>query len=148
MRYLYDVLVHYYPSCEEKWASFELIIHLAIDILLPVKNVKKCTNEPPWMTHHLKSLVRQRQKALASGNHQLFKNLRNSVNCERKQCRSKFFDTNVKQLRISNPKQWRKSVKSLCGMDPVTRTNNLRHLLNPSSDEHAQRESLTFTSCQ
>ena len=72
-----------------------------MEILLPTKTVKKYLNEPPWMTQDLKSLIQQRQKALANGRDQLFKSLRNRVNRERKQCRGKYFDSKVSQLEVS-----------------------------------------------
>ena len=71
-----------------------------------VKTIKKYLNEPPWMTQHLKALIRQRQKALVNGRDQLFKSLRNRVNRERKQCRSEYFDSKVSQLKVPDPKQW------------------------------------------
>ena len=78
-----------------------------MEILLPTKTVKKYLNEPPWtLTQDLKSLIQQRQKALANGRDQLFKSLRNRVNRERKQCRNKYFDSKVSQLGVSDPKQW------------------------------------------
>ena len=59
----------------------------------PQKTIKKWLDDPPWMTQHLKSLIQQRQKALAKGHDQLFKSLRNRVNMKRKQCRSKYYDS-------------------------------------------------------
>ena len=67
-------------SCDEKWSAFESIIRCGMDILLPTKTIKKRLDDPPWMTQHLKSLIQQRQKALAKGHEQLFKSLRNRVN--------------------------------------------------------------------
>jgi hypothetical protein len=63
-------------SCDEKWSAFESIIRFGMDILLPTKTIKKRLDDPPWMTKHLKSLIQQRQKALAKGHDQLFKSLR------------------------------------------------------------------------
>ena len=119
-------------------AKFYLsIIRFGMDILLPTKTIKKRLDDPPWMTQHLKSLIQQRQKALAKGHDQLFKSLRNRVNRERKQCRSKYYDSKVSQLKVSDPKQWWKSVKYLCGMDPVNHKYDLRHLqiLSSTGDE-------------
>ena len=120
-------------SCDEKWSAFESIIRFGMDILLPTKTIKKRLDDPPWMTQHLKSLIQQRQKSLAKGHDQLFKSLRNRVNRERKQCRSKYYDSKVSQLKLSDPKQWWKSVKYLCGMDPVNHKYDLRHLQSLSS---------------
>jgi hypothetical protein len=99
------------------------------------------------MTHHLKSLIHQRWKALANGQDLLFKSLRNRVNRERKLSRSKFFDTKVKELKSSNPKLWWKSVKTLCGMVPLARSNDFRHLLNPPF-RRRRRRNISFKSCQ
>jgi hypothetical protein len=75
-----------------------------MDILLLTKTIKKRLDDPPWMTQHLKSVIQQRQKALAKGHDQLFES--NRVSRERKQCRSKYFDSKVSQLKVSDPKQW------------------------------------------
>ena len=85
------------------------------------------------MTQNLKSFIQQRQKALAKGHDQLFKSLRNRVNRERKPWRSKYYDSKVSQRKVSDPKQWWKSVKNLCGMDPVNHKYDLRHLQSLSS---------------
>ena len=62
-----------YDTCESKLSAF------GMDILLPTKVVKIYNNEPAWVTPKLKSLIHQRQKALASGNQVHFKRLRNQV---------------------------------------------------------------------
>ena len=120
-------------SCDEEWSAFESIIRIGMDILLPTKTLNKRLDDTPWMTQHLKSLIQQRQKAFAKGHDQLFKSLRNRVNRERKQCRSKYYDSKVSQLKVTDPKQWWKSVKYLCGMDPVNQKYDLRHLQSLSS---------------
>jgi hypothetical protein len=58
-----------------------------------------------------------------------FKLLRNRVNRERKKCRATFFHTKVKHLKESKPALWWKHVKSLCGMDPTSPSNDLRLLM-------------------
>jgi hypothetical protein len=60
-------------SCDEKWSAFESIIRFGMDNLLPTKTIKKRLDDPPWMTQQLKSLIQQRQKALAKGHDQLLK---------------------------------------------------------------------------
>jgi hypothetical protein len=98
-----------YDTCESKLSAFESIVNTGMDILLPTKVVKIYNNEPAWVTPKLKSLIHQRQKALASGNQVHFKRLRNQVNRERKSCRGAFYTAKVKQLKESKPKQWWKS---------------------------------------
>ena len=43
----------------------------------------------------------------------LFKSLRNRVNREREQCRIKYSDSKVSHLKVSDPKQWWKSVNKV-----------------------------------
>ena len=83
-------------------------------------------------------IIRQRQKALAKGNQAQFNKLRNQVNRERKKCRGVFFRTKVSQLKYSKPNQWSKSVKSLCGLDPVSPPNNFDHLLSSTEGNSSQ----------
>lgn len=121
----YKATISTFITCDEKWTAFESIICAGMDTLLPVKTIKKYPNEPPWMIQELKSLIQQRQKALANEQIQLFKRLRNRISRERKHCWSKYFDTKVSQLKVSDPKQRWKSIKSLYGMDPFSRRNDL-----------------------
>ena len=114
-----------------------------MDILLPVKKSRICNNEPPWMNHHLKSLIHKRQLALATGNKHRFNHLRNAVNRERKKCRSKFYESKVKQFKSSHPKQWWKSIKALCGMNPVSSGSTFSHLIAPSREPNLQSQSLS-----
>ena len=135
----WSILDHYH-SCEEKWACFQSIINPGMDFLLPVKSTKLCNNEPPWMNYHLKSLIHQRQ--FVSGDIPKFKLLRNSVNREQNKCRINFFKSKIKQLKSSNPKQWWNSVKAICGMNPICRTNDFSHLIDPSGESNSQTQSL------
>ena len=71
-----------------------------------------------------------------------FNHLRNAVNRERKKCRSKFYESKVKQLKSSHPKQWWKSIKALCGMNPVSSASTFSHLIAPSREPNSQSQSL------
>ena len=66
-----------------------------------------------------------------------------AVNRERKKCRSKFYESKVKQLKSSHPKQWWKSIKALCGMNPVSSASTLSHLIAPSREPNLQSQSLS-----
>ena len=56
------------------------------DLIMPVKRVRINTADAPWMTQHLKSLIRKRQKAFHQhGSDSVqFKFFRNAVNRGRK----------------------------------------------------------------
>ena len=111
-----NTLVNDQISCEKKAEIFELIIKTGLDVLLPTKSKVKVSNEPPWMTQALRSLIHRRQKALASGDLTMFRSLRNQVNRERKSLRAKFYEKRVKHLKSCAPATWWREVKRLCGM--------------------------------
>ena len=92
-------------SCEDKPSTFESLVHSGMDILMTLKPMKIFNNEPARINPQLKSLKRQRQKALAKGHQAQFKILRNQVNRERKKCRCIFFRTKVNQLKFSKRNQ-------------------------------------------
>ena len=50
---------------EEKCQFFNNIIHLGLDTIMPTKTIKIHTQDAPWITGHLKSLIQKRQKALS-----------------------------------------------------------------------------------
>ncbi|CAB4024558.1 Hypothetical predicted protein [Paramuricea clavata] len=83
---------------------------------MPERSIKVHPNDRPWVNSNLKSLINRRQKAFASGNVTLFKMLRNKVNRERKRCRkSYYYQSKVHNLRNTNPRDWWREVKQLCG---------------------------------
>ena len=71
---------------------------------MPVKSLKIHTQDAPWMTGHLKSLIRKRQKAF-SRNCLTFKLYRNRVNRERKRCKSIYYQTKIKDLGVTEPRE-------------------------------------------
>ena len=94
-----------FQSTEEKCQFFNNIIHLGLDTIMPVKSLKIHTQDAPWMTGHLKSLIRKRQKAF-SRNCPTFKFYRNRVNRESKRCKSIYYQTKIKDLGVTEPKKW------------------------------------------
>jgi len=77
--------------------------------------------------------IKRRQCALAKGNMDTFRTLRNWVNRERKICRAKYYEAKVSHLREWKPPVWWKEVKKLSGMSPASETRDdtsklLQHL--------------------
>ena len=135
-------ILNQFQTCEQKLNYFQSVISTGMDILLPVKKSRICNNEPSWMNHYLKSLIHKRQLAITTGNKHRFNHLRNAVNQERKKCRSKLYESKVKQLKSSHPKQWWKSIKALCGMNPVSSASTFSHLIAPNREPNSQSQSL------
>ena len=91
---------------------FETIVKTGMDILAPKKAKAIHFNEPPWMDSKLKQLIAKRQRALAEGDLDQYRNLRNRVNRERKLCRARFYESTVEQLKKSKPATWWREVKT------------------------------------
>ena len=103
-------------NMEMKTSYFNDMIQTRLNTLMPARTVKIHRNDAPWMTGHLKLLIRQRQKALNEENINFFRYYRNKVNEERKLCRQKYYQVKVKQLNKQDPKKWSNECKRLCGM--------------------------------
>lgn len=97
-------LIDTMDNAQDKLKYFMSIINIGLNTIMPTKLVKLHRNDVPWMTGQLKLLIRKRQEALNQSNPTLFRFYRNKVNKERKVCRSKYYQTKVKDLSESNPK--------------------------------------------
>ena len=86
-------------SCEGKILLLEQIIKTGLDHVMPMRTRKVHSTEPPWITSSLKNLLQKRQSALSSGDDQMFRELRNCVNCERKVCGANYYQAKVKHLK-------------------------------------------------
>ena len=100
----------------EKYAFFNNIIIMGMDSIMPAKAINLHINDVPWMTGHLKHLIKCRQKALKDNCPTQFKFYRNQVNRERKYAKAKYYDAKVKDLKNTEPKKWWSECKKLCGM--------------------------------
>ena len=110
-------------TCKEQFEIFENIMHTLINQYLPFVNVKRNTNDHPWVTDKFRALVKKRQINFLSGNNSMFCFYRNKVNRMRKQLKSQYVARAMGNLKKSNPKNWWKEIKSLMGNS--TKCNNL-----------------------
>ena len=102
----------------------ERIVSTGMNSLLPMKRKTIIANEPPWLNGNLKKMIRARQEALSLGDMVTLRLFRNQVNRERKSCRTKYYDSRVKQLKECDPSGWWKEIKklSLSGMSASSNT--------------------------
>ena len=110
-----ETLIDSKDSCEGKVEMLETIVKTGMDILLPLKSKSVQTNDPPWVNQQLKGLIQSRQKALAQGDQEQYRALRNRVNRERKACCAKFYNSKVEHLKDCKPAVWWREVKKLSG---------------------------------
>ena len=71
-----------------------------LDTFLPKKKIKIHCRDQPWITPDLKRLISDRQKALAAGDRDLFKRLRNIINRAIKHEKVSYFETQVIKLKL------------------------------------------------
>ncbi|PFX22641.1 RNA-directed DNA polymerase from mobile element jockey [Stylophora pistillata] len=120
-------------TCAEKVSLFENIVKTGLDFIIPLRSKTIYRSEPPWLNDKLKNLIKRRQRALAKGNMDPFRTLRNCVNRGRNICRAKYYEAKVSHLRECKPSVWWKEVKKLSSMSPASETRDdtsklLQHL--------------------
>ena len=93
-------------TCDELLCVFEQVIHTGLDLLMPVRIVLMNTRDAPWMTQHLKDLIRKRQQAFHNNGADSvqYKFYRSRANRERKLCRAKFYESRVAHIKKEDPK--------------------------------------------
>ena len=108
---------------------------------MPVKRVRINTNDAPWMTSELKSLILKRQRAFHEhGTESVqFKFYRNTVNRKHKCCKATFYETKIDQMKESDPKSWWKEVKRLSG----ARQSSLSNLISLLDINELERSSMS-----
>ena len=111
-------------TCAEKVSLFKNIIKTGLDFIIPRQSKTIHRSEPPWMNEKLKNMIKRRQCALAKGNMDTFRTLRNRVTRERKICRAKYYEAKVSHLKECKPSVWWKEVKELSGMTPAFETRD------------------------
>ena len=84
-------------SCSEKLDAFQSLLNYAIDFFFPLRKSKQHTNDKPWITLELRSLIQQRQQAMDKDPVALRK-LRNNVNRLNNRLRSSFFEKKSEEL--------------------------------------------------
>ena len=97
-----DTILNSADSCEGKALLLEQIIKTGLDHVMPMRTRKVHSTEPPRITSSLKNLLQKRQSALLCGDDQMFRELRNRVNRERKMlllpCQGGTSERNVNHL--------------------------------------------------
>ena len=93
-----DTILNSTESCEGK-TLLEQIIKTDLDHVMPTRTRKVHSTEPPWITPPLNNLLQKRQSALSRGDDQIFRELRNRVNRERKMCRANYYQAEVEHLK-------------------------------------------------
>jgi hypothetical protein len=106
----------------------------AVESFFPLTAVKVHSNNKPWMSQKIKGLVKERQRAFASGNNDLYKKLRNKVQREIKKAKENYYANRVRNLQATNPRKWHQQVKIMTGN---TKSDIRIPIPGVSDDDHA-----------
>ena len=127
-RYLNSIdwsIIESKSTCTEKNHLLVNLINAGFNTLMPIKEKKVHTSDPPWITAELKHLIKLRQRAFHNKHLDSYRHYRNLVNTERQKCRSRFFSSKIKHLKETKPFLWWKEVRQISGMDTASRAEKL-----------------------
>ncbi|XP_072037054.1 uncharacterized protein [Amphiura filiformis] len=88
-------------------------LHDAIDSHFPLATLKVHSNNKPWMTQKIKSLVKDRQKAFAAHDVERYKMLRNKVQRAIKKSKVDYYANRVRNLQATEPRKWHQQIRSM-----------------------------------
>ena len=102
---------------DDKVEAFNNILSEALNTCVPEKRVRMHPSDKEWMTPHIKSQIRARQKAFCKGDKESYQHLKVKVANLIKNAKRRFYETKASELRSSNPHKWFKYIYALCGAD-------------------------------
>ena len=100
-------------TTQEKADAFYAILDLGMEICFPEKRVRGHSNDKPWVTTHIKSLIKDRQKAFSAGQDQEWRALRNKVKREIEQAKQTYHASKIRDLQKANPRKWHMEIKKV-----------------------------------
>ena len=124
-------------TCDEMTHAFYSTITGLLDLYMPLTTVKRHTTDKPWVTDQFRHLIRCRQHALKTGQMERYRALRNRVQRATRTLRQKFYARKMEGLRVSNPRNWWRSVKQVTGQ-AVNNSQPLTGLANQLHDGDVQ----------
>ena len=102
---------------DDKVEAFNNILSEALNTCVPEKRVRMHPNDKEWMTPHIKSQIRARQKAFCKGYTESYQQLKGKVANLIKNAKRRFYETKATEFRVSNPRKWFKNIYALCGAE-------------------------------
>ena len=116
-------------SCEQQYVIFESRLKALIDLHLPSKMTKRCTNDKPWVTDEFRLLIDRRHAAFRS-NSTLYKYLQNKTNRMRKSLRKNYFTSKISGS-TGGGRTWWRCVREVTGVGG--KTSGLQGMVNSVS---------------
>ena len=116
-------------TCEEQFNFFQRTMEELMDTYFPYKSVTRHTADKPWVTDYFRHLIRQRQRAIMSGDIDEARRMRNLVNRTAPKLRQRFYQSKIAALEDTSSNDWWKHMKNLTGASS-SNTNEMQGLAN------------------
>ncbi|XP_035670186.1 uncharacterized protein LOC118411807 [Branchiostoma floridae] len=100
-------------NTQEKYSAFYTTLLSAVDSFFPTRTVRIHKQDKPWITPHLKTLIRDRQRAFAEENRPKWKHLRNKISKTIQSSKKAFYKNKIEHLKMADPRKWYKAIKEL-----------------------------------
>ena len=121
------------PSSNELALSFTKDLNTAIDNFFPVKTIRSHPTDKPWITGHIKQLIKKRQRAFHIGDGQLWRQYRRIVQKEIRTRKNNFYAQKIRNMRGNDVRQWWHIINTMSGRtksQPQFRIERDGHLLS------------------
>ena len=116
------------PSCvDAKVRNFQDTLNERVDYSFPAQKVYQHATDKPWMTGRIKELIKNRQRAHASGDVDLRKLRAKRIAAEIRLAKAKFFKEKITLLHNINPASWFRHISNLTS----TQSNDCKLLSIP-----------------
>ena len=126
-------------TCKEQFQFFDSTMNALLEKNFPKKVTKTHTKDKPWINESFKLLIKQRQRALKSGQMTQYHRLRNKINRENRTLRENFYKTKIKHLSNNEAKAWWKNTKDLLGLSKSGQNNEIASLANTTCDGNIEK---------
>jgi hypothetical protein len=111
-------------SAHEKASILQDTCMEAIDLHLPTKTLTFTSDDSPWITPQIKTLIRRRKREFTKHRRSSkWKDLNHKVIDKIESAKSKYYSNMVEDIKISNEKQWYSKLKRISRYD--------QHLVDP-----------------
>ena len=102
-----------------KALSLQNLLRSNYETHFPVKKIKICSTDKPYITATFKKLIRKKINLFKQGHIRQANDLRKFLKRKLRKAASEYYNSKFKDLYSNKPKQWYRKIKEICGKNPV-----------------------------
>ena len=106
--------LHLSDNLKEKINLFNDTVNTMINTSMPMKYIRRNSNDKPWITDHFRDLIARRQAALLRGSHEEYARLRNQINRSSKKLKKKYYSDVIENEQ--NPRKLFSKLLNMTGI--------------------------------